>query len=269
MSWFNKKNSTIQSHKLNSKPINDYMGVTIYNVRDITKITLEQANKIKEYIDQFYLVVIKGNRIWTENEQLSFTEKIGILDAPLTYSLPQPRLSKEKKDNRLVQSSGIFWHSDRAYNDNPSHLSVFQMTQIPLNGTETSFVSLIESYKELPKAIHKEWNHYCALYNSDAIHPLIWKHPFNGEVTIYLDLGFMTSIMNPCENGEYLTVKDSNRVISLLNETLSTQRSLYHHIWEKGDIVIVDNYAVAHKANLSLDHTHRILQRTTTKGIHF
>lgn len=272
MSWFNKnKNEDDSGGQLTTKKINDLLGVEITNLKDITKISAAQIDAIKELIAKHHLVIIKGKRRWTEEEQVSFTNKIGKLEMPVVYSVPPSQLLDEEKKRKVVQVSGLQWHSDRSYKMNPSYLSVFQMVEIPSGGTRTSFVSLIDSYNDIPEELKEQWLHYHTISTNNIKHPIFWKHPFNGKMTIYFDMGFTSEIINICEKAETLSVKNSNSVINYLNELFSKQRSHYKHFWEKGDIIVLDNYAVNHKGEIYLEDNDgaRTLLRTTTEGIYF
>ncbi len=74
MGYFNKEKA------LKFKPINNKIGVVIENLDDITKLCTKTIDKILEAIDKHSVVIIKGKRKWTEDEQKLFTNKLGKLD---------------------------------------------------------------------------------------------------------------------------------------------------------------------------------------------
>lgn len=251
------------------KTLNPYIGAEISDFDDITRLTEETITDLKYLINKYHVVVIKGKRKWTENEQKQFTEQIGTIEDPIVYSIPASQIKQREGDFKIMNNSGIFWHSDNSYNQQPSYLSIFQMVDIPKSGTKTSFVSLINLYKNLSKTDKLSWRDYRIVYRGDVVHPLIWMHPFLGKRTVYFDISFSTDIVNHCENGAILPVKDSNKILNDINNKLSDEASLISHNWEEGDIVIIDNYAVAHRAETLLEDENRTLLRTTTEGIYF
>ena len=254
---------------LKFKKINQYLGVELEAYDDITVLDTPTVNAIKQLVATYSVVVIKGKRKWTEEEQMALTNALGKLELPVVYSIPPAQVEERKSDAKVTKSSGVFWHSDNSYQERPSHLSVFQMVEIPKSGTATSFASLINLSTNLPEKDQKLWRDYAVVYRDNVVHPLLWKHPFNGNNTIYFDIGFSTDILNHCDGGKTLPMKQSNQIFNYINDRLSAEASLLEHQWEEGDIVILDNYAVAHRADILLEDEKRTLLRMTTEGIYF
>ncbi len=254
---------------LESKRINEHLGAALLNFSDITKIGPNQIKVLKQKIAKHKLVLIKGARVWTENEQEVFTKKLGILEQPAVYSLNEKNGINPSFRKRKTRQAGVLWHSDNSYNKRPSYLSVFQMVRIPQEGAKTAFASLINLYLNLPLSEKEKWKNYKVLYREDIRHPLLWKHPYTGEDTIYFDLGFTQNILDDCKTGGKLALKKVNEIVTYIHDELSREASLYIHNWEPGDVIIVDNYAVSHRAEYLLDDEERVLVRTTTEGIYF
>ena len=164
---------------------------------------------------------------------------------------------------------GIFWHSDNSHFENPSHLSVFQMLEIPREGAVTHFISLIGAYENLSKEQRKEWGCYMVNYANLAEHPLVWKHPFRGKNVIYFDFGMVNNIINLKMDDDSLSLTEVNSFLNDISEHFSKLDCTYTHKWKKGDIVITDNYAIAHRADLNIESRKRVLVRATTEGIYF
>ncbi|WP_299249415.1 TauD/TfdA family dioxygenase [uncultured Aquimarina sp.] len=254
---------------LKVEKLNQHIGIEIQGLDDITKLDATIVQEIKQLILTYGFVVIKGIRKWSEQEQMAFTEKLGTLELPVVYSIPPTQIIGKNIKTRVERGSGVFWHSDNSYQECPSHLSVFQMIEIPESGTSTSFASLINLSRNLPKMDKSLWRDYSVVYRDAAVHPILWKHPFNGKDTVYFDIGFSTDILNHCDNGNKIPMKESNQIFNYINERLSDEESLIKHQWREGDIIILDNYAVAHRADTLLDNENRVLLRMTTKGIYF
>lgn len=265
-----EENRKENPNELEYTTINPYFGVEIFNLRDITSISDSQVIELKKLINEYYFVVIKGSRVWTEKEQVSLTKRLGEIELPPIYSIPLTRINQERKKNRPVRETGIQWHSDNSDKERPSFLSLFQMQEIPSNGTETFFVSLIDSYNDLSNTIINRWSNYNVKYSSNVIHPMLWKHPHNGKPTIYFDFAFVSSIYDTSDIDQEIPVKLYNQELDYLNSLLTNHPSNYTHKWEIGDMLIVDNYAISHRANFVLvNGDSRILLRTTTEGVYF
>ncbi|WP_396638542.1 TauD/TfdA dioxygenase family protein [Maribacter sp. R77961] len=267
MGFFNKKGTKIAP--LVYKKLNPHIGIIVENLYDITKVSTSQNEELKSLVRKHSVVVIKGKRTWTEDEQKAFTNQLGKLELPVVYSIPPTQLKTQAIDTRIKRGSGVFWHSDNSYQESPSYLSVFQMVEIPLSGTKTSFASLMNLYKNLPKKDKLLWRDYGVVYRDTIVHPLLWKHPFNGRRTVYFDIGFSTDIRNHCDGGKLLPMKESNQIFNYINERLSNEESLIEHAWEEGDIIILDNYSVAHRADILMENEQRTLLRMTTEGVYF
>lgn len=267
MRFFNKK--APKPVPLTYKKLNLHIGVVVENLNDITKMSTSQKEELKSLVREYSVVVIKGKRTWTEDEQKTFTNQLGKLELPVVYSIPPSQLKTQATDTKIKRSSGVFWHSDNSYQENPSYLSVFQMAEIPASGTKTSFASLINLHDNLSKKDKLLWQDYGVVYRDNVVHPLLWKHPFNGKHTVYFDIGFSTDIRNHCNHDELLPMKESNQIFNYINDRLSNEASLIEHAWEEGDIVVLDNYAVAHRADILMENEKRTLLRMTTEGVYF
>ncbi|WP_299677129.1 TauD/TfdA family dioxygenase [uncultured Dokdonia sp.] len=254
---------------LKFKKLNQYIGIEMEDVFDITTVDKSTADQIKQLITTHSVVVIRGKRKWSEKEQIDFTRLLGTVELPVVYSIPPAQVEERKSDAKVTKGSGVFWHSDNSYQERPSHLSVFQMIEIPQSGTATSFASLVNLSVNLPEKDKKRWLDYGVVYRDKVVHPLRWKHPFSGKDTIYFDIGFSTDIVDYRDNEKPLPIKISNHIFNYINERLSNEASLIEHQWEVGDVVILDNYAVAHRADILLENEKRTLLRTTTEGIFF
>ena len=253
--------------------LNSSLGVEITNLTDITRISDNTVQKIKTLINKEGLVVIRGARKFTNEEQRCFTSKFGEIDGPTSYSTMTPSLPEVKKKWPNAKLSGLQWHSDRSYEIIPSYLSIFQMEEIPEMGNETSFICLKSIYDNLTDELKEKWSRFKVAYLSDKIiHPLIWDHPFNGSKVVYFDFRYVTGIKDT-EGGEErdLTMKEVNQVIEHLQELYSEKACFYKHFWNEGDVIMVDNYAVAHKVTKAMadEHNLRMLIRTSVKGVEF
>ncbi len=254
---------------LQFEKMNKYIGVELQDFSDITLLQATTVTAIKQLVSTYGMVVIKGKRRWTEEEQIAFTSGFGEIELPAIYSVPPAQTEHRKSNMKITKGSGVFWHSDNSYRERPSHLSTFQMVEIPKSGTATSFASLLNLSANLPAKDKLLWRDYAVVYRGRVLHPLLWKHPFNGKDTVYFDIGFSTDIINHCKNGSVLPVKESNQIFNYINERLSDEESLIKHQWEEGDVIVLDNYAVAHRADILMEDENRTLLRMTTEGIYF
>jgi len=244
----------------------------VENLSNIAKAGASDINQIKKLLLSYPVIIIRGKRPCSETEQICFTAKLGELDEPFVYSTLNPSDNRVKKKWPNAKLSGLQWHSDGSYSECPPYLSVFQMIENPIEGNETLFVNLLEAYKELSPELLEKWKNYTICYADDDVkHPLFWVHPFNGHKSIYFDFRFTREIIDLGLPEGTLKLVDANELMEKLNTTFS-KVTVHKHQWKKGDIIIVDNYAAAHKANITglcEKSGHRVLFRTSTKGVYF
>jgi len=244
----------------------------VENLSNIAKAGDSDINQIKNLLLSYPVIIIRGKGPCSEKEQIRFTAKLGELDGPFVYSTLNPSDTKVQKKWPNAKLSGLQWHSDRSYAKCPPYLSIFQMIKNPIKGNETLFVNLLEAYSALSPEIIEKWKNYSITYSADNVkHPLLWAHPFNGKKSIYFDFRFAREIIDTSLPDGTVQLVTANELIETLNTTFS-KVTIYKHEWRKGDIIIIDNYAAAHKANIT-GHCeksgHRVLFRTSTKGIYF
>lgn len=271
MKYFNFKKwqKKEKNENLSIEEINESIGVRINGIRNISKITTEQIRWIKAYIARYHILVIHGNQKLTEADQIAFTKKLGLLEGPPIYCTPQLQSHKGSKSEHTIKKTSVFWHSESSYKERPVYLSVLQMVEIPKNGAETYFASLLNLYNTLPKTLKNQWKNYKVSYQNNVRHPLFWKHPYNGKKAIYFDIGFVTKIKDDCEKEEELSQKRTNEIFDYINKKLDEDKSCFIHKWKKGDIIIIDNYAVAKRAHFSMEDEKRTVLSTATQGIYF
>ncbi len=266
---FNLFNS--ESQELSFKKVNSFFGIEVFGLPNVRKITNSQIEKLKELISENGVVILRNRATWTEAEQITFTKMLGNLDSPIIYSTTTPSDPKVMKLWPNAQQSGLQWHSDRSYLKRPAHLSIFQMIERPSIGNETSFLSLVQVYENLPDDIKHKWANYHIVYATKKVmHPLFWTHPFNGQKTMYFDFRFAEEVVDLCSSDKHMEMKDINEVVQVIDHVFSNEKAKYSHAWQKNDVVICDNYAISHKANIiSETEESRVLIRSSTEGIYF
>ncbi len=260
-----------ESQELSIKEVTPFFGVEVVEVPRVRKINKFYIENIKNLISEYGLVILRNKKPWTENEQIRFTKMLGNLDSPIIYSTTRPSDPRVLKIFPKAQQSGLQWHSDKSFEKRPSHLSVFQMIERPSIGNETSFLSLPHVYENLKADLKEKWANYKVVYATEKVtHPLFWTHPYNGKKTMYFDFRFAEEIVDACSTNKHMEIKDINEVMQIINQAFIDEKAKYTHIWEENDVVIADNYALSHKANIiSETEESRVLIRSSTEGIYF
>jgi taurine dioxygenase len=141
------------------------------------------------------------------------------------------------------------------------------------NTAATSFASGALAYKALPHEMKESLLGLQSLncltikldartYEMDvppqfprALHPVVIRHPGTTEPILYVNYMQTSRILGMRED-------ESEALLNKLFAQLYAPENIYHHRWQKGDLVIWDNLALQH-ARLTPVDERRTLQRVT------
>ena len=207
-----------------------------------------------------------------------------------------------------ITGVGPQWHSDGSFERRPFSHVAFHAVQMPPRGGGTQITSLAGAYDALPARLRDEWSALSSVNAySGVVHPLVHRHPISGRHVLFLHLGQTGAMvrapasptdtcdaspltrdaahleaMHPTigpsvERGHSaLTADEMHRLLRDVNALLS--RSELHTTYTYrasleegvGDLLILDNLAVAHRAtpeaHMGSGDGLRILHRTTVEG---
>ena len=95
--------------------------------------------------------------------------------------------------------------------------------------------------------------------------PLIYPHPLTGNITMFFGLGTLSGRYH-LKNGTVLSQEWTDAIVAAIDDVIS--RHTVNHEWVEGDMVMLDNLALAHKASSATQAENgvRILRRVTLKG---
>lgn len=188
------------------------------------------------------------------------------------------RLSNDQ--NHGFNEVGPEWHNDGSFQRSVFSHVVYHIIKAPTGPGNTSFAHLGKAFDALPAELQKRYSR-CASVNSNTgvVHPMVHSHYASGRTSLYLHTGMTGSIIErveePKESSKLSGIKAWNAqemddLFSTLTEMLDREDISYSHKWQEGDVIIIDNLAVAHKATPGAHKAStglRILHRTTVKGM--
>jgi taurine dioxygenase len=107
--------------------------------------------------------------------------------------------------------------------------------------------------------------------NGGTVHPILHEHPVSQRTTAFLHLAMTGAVVHIGADGERtaLTREEMMSLFARFHELC--ERASLHHTYAQGDLVMIDNWAVAHRArDGSFDPSHglRVVHRTTVKSNH-
>ena len=257
---------------IDTESINVSFGSKVNNKVDLRNINNLEINKLNKLLNHRVMLVIPAHQVLSEKEQVKITKYFGNTDNnAISYISANAKVDNKTNSNSNTFLSSELWHNDKPYLKNPPHISVFQMVDNVDENWETAFVNLHDICTNITEDIKLTWNSIHIMYSdNDVIHPLLWIHPFTGRQSIYFDFRFVKQIFSICKTTGDILIKDNNKIISKLFKLFSKNTPIYNHIWNKGDIIIIDNYAISRRESLKPSYNNSALvRRTTTTGLYF
>ena len=273
--------------------------VTDIDIRDCTK---EQARSIAERIAVNTVVVIRDQHL-THEDEVRFCELIGNVqklpkDDPQRHHKHMP---PEQNGVFQVTEGGLFghkevldWHANQPSNPNRCPL-IWLYAVKGSKGSKTSWINMIEAYKDLPEREQEELKDiqvYCGYratqgYTQDTF----FKDHINTDNPIDLvytnNLG-RTGLFFPfyqilgmrSKTDKFWDMKDHKELLDeqlvdynwtrnsffiptmqKLRQHVEQEKYTYHHDWEDGDIVISEQWLSIHKRWPFEDMKNRLLHR--------
>lgn len=153
--------------------------------------------------------------------------------------------------NYLFSDEAVPFHWDGAFFREPKEL-LFYCTQSEGEGGETLFVNTEKIWEDLSSEERKLClnvkltyrTRKLAHYGGEINVPLVQTHPVSGKTILRMAEKVETEL-NPVE----LTISGVRNAEQFYNEMIKKlydPRYLYEHRWEKGDLIICDNFTFLH-----------------------
>jgi len=218
---------------------------------------------------------------------------------PTLISLKSSPNSKAE-DNDVYNVDGVDlagykpWHSDLIHQLNPNRGSMLRAVTLPDEGGDTGFLDRIAAYRALPDDLKAEIEDlrvvYAVIPNAADIkfdtgvrlrpvrlsarvadydrrkhefplvsQPLVYVQTETGRKALYLSPWFAQSI-------EGREGAEGDALLQRLVDHLIATGNPYRHLWRAGDVVLWDNWRMAHIAYGTPPHCSRELHRTTIMG---
>lgn len=170
--------------------------------------------------------------------------------------------------NYLFSHEKVPFHWDGAFKEVPHYL-VFNCIEAPdiQAGGETLFCHTQKMWQQASEEDKKNFEKVeltystekLAHYGGDLTTKMVQTHPENGEKIIrYAEP--VSSKLNPV----FLKIRgvaSEEEFVSRMEKKLYDPKFLYQHRWQRGDLLICDNYTFVHGRNAFSQHTPRHLRR--------
>lgn len=168
------------------------------------------------------------------------------------------------------------WHTDHTNRERPPAATVLYGVEIPSAGGGTSVANMRAAYAALPEQERARLETLKTLntlddhpdtrvedrekYGTPVVHPMVRTHPVHGSRAVYFHVTKTLRI-------EGMTPDDSRAYLDDLLERMIRPEIVYHHVWRKGDVLVIDDRATMHRAHGDYDRSQsRVLWRIIVEG---
>jgi len=266
-------------------PLSPALGAEIRGV-DVSR-PLDDATfgRIRDAWHEHLVIVLRGQDL-DEEAQVRFAERFGPL-SPIHTDHHSPTnkavmyIGNRKKDGKLVGAlplGEMQFHSDQCYKERPAAGTMLYGIDIPPEGGNTLFANAYKAYEALPEEVKRriEGSKAVQVYDYGGgvldrkhmvkpeegvsfAHPVARTHPATGRKALYVNRLMTHSI-------EGMPHDESERLLSLMFETIERPDFIYEHRWRVGDLVLWDNRCSLHARRDFDPAENRWLRRVTIQG---
>jgi taurine dioxygenase/putative 2-oxoglutarate oxygenase len=271
-----------------TRALTQYFGVEVLDFDFSKDLGANAVDEIRRLADTHFVVLFRGQPL-SEEHQVDFTAALGepIFPTESAFSSQKNpmilRLGNVDQDGKHLDAdapmtryfvSAEKWHSDGSYKQKPNYLTMLHSLEIPPEGGETWFASMVAAFAALPAETRdflrgKQMRHPYIHGNSKvkewtgkalepATHPMV-RTLADGQEALY---------MSSYEGGVILGIPqdESDRIVAELFDFATQPQFMYKHRWRLSDTLIWNNRGLIHQAQYYDRKYRRLLQRTETVG---
>src|SRR5215471_4270150 len=178
--------------------------------------------------------------------------------------------------HRNGQQPAERWHTDHTNRERPPAATILYGVEIPSAGGGTSVASMRAAYTALQADEQRRLESLTTFngldghmdtrpedvekYGKPIEHPMVRTHPVHGSKAVYFHISKATHISGMAPEASRAYMQD-------LLDRMIRPEIVYHHVWKKGDVLVIDDRATMHRAHGDYDRSQsRILWRIIVEG---
>ena len=275
-------------------PTGAALGATIEGF-DPAHFTEDDMAAVRAALLDHLVIRIRGTDI-SDAEFEKFAQKFGVLKPSPDFTRSRPVyladapnvtiISNVTEDGKPIGEHGdgeLHWHTDLAFTDEPSALTMLLAREVPPTGGNTSFANMYAALDALsPETRAKIAKLNCkhqASHNAQGgtrpgykdietndvrempgpLHPLVRTHPLSGRKALFLGRRFGAYIPG-------LTLAKSEALLDELWAVAALPQNTWAQEWKLGDLIIWDNRCTMHRRDAFTGQGRRRMHRLTTLG---
>ena len=242
------------------EPITPHLGAEVRGVFETDAPRDEIAMILRRALLAHHLLVVRAH-ILSPPEQIALASMFG---EPVRF--PDPKIPEYpeifRTSNQRGQgllNVGQHWHVDGTMTQGGTPISVWHVIQHPAEGGDTLYANMHRAYEELPEDLRARVDDLRMVGLSGAKHALVKRHPATQRKALYTNIRLTDHFIG-------MDRQQTKALLDRLDEHLDRPGGHYRHKWQVGDVVIGDNFAVAHKATPTDPRFPRTLHRVTIRG---
>jgi taurine dioxygenase len=207
---------------------------------------------------------------------------------PFANALPEaPYVVPVIKEPGDTANFGGAWHSDSSYLAAPPSLTLLYAETVPERGGDTLFANMYAAYDALPddvkrridsldaeftaSLVHSEDGTFAAVAGADrnrreagdlvtdAIHPLVRRHPQSGRKALFVSLAHVARVVG-------MPAEESRSLLDRLMRHAICAEFCTRLRWSVGTLAIWDNRCTQHYALNDYAGQRRVMHRVILKG---
>ena len=242
------------------KPITPNLGAEVLGLLEDKAPRAQVATILRQALLKHHLLVVRA-RVLSPPEQIALAKVFGepvIVPDPVIPDYPQIlRVSNQPGQRNL--NVGQHWHVDGTRAKGGTPISIWHVIEHPAEGGDTLFANMHLAYEELDEDLRRQTDGLKMVSVSGATHPLVARHPATKRKMLYTSIRRTSNFVG-------MNKEETQAVLDRLNKHFDRPGGHYRHNWQVGDVVIGDNYSVAHQATSTDPQFPRILHRVTIRG---
>ena len=178
--------------------------------------------------------------------------------------------------HRNGQQPAERWHTDHTNRERPPAATILYGVEIPSAGGGTSVASMRAAFAALHDDERRRLESLTTFngldghvdtrpedvekYGRPIEHPMVRTHPVHESKAVYFHISKATHISG-------MTPEASRAYMQDLLDRMIRPEIVYHHVWKKGDVLVIDDRATMHRAHGDYDRSQsRILWRIIVEG---
>ncbi len=274
--------------------ISDALGAEISGV-DLDALTQDQFESIKAALETHLVLRFRGTNL-SDQAFTRFAQRFGTILPSPSYTRSRPVyipeaplvtvISNVTEDGKPVGEHGdgeLHWHTDLAFTETPSALTMLLAREVPPAGGNTSFANMHRAYETLPDELRKRLSmlklKHQASHNAQGgkrpgyahldiddprempgpIHPMVRVHPHTGRPALYLGRRFGAYIPG-------LKLAASEALLDEVWKHAIRPDNVWSQSWQVSDLIVWDNRATMHRRESFKGQGLRRMHRLTTLG---